>query len=186
MLCSVNNPLTTIRFARKRISYVIIKKTGVVCWSNFSHVIESICIFSTRHITIQPVVDTDAKIVSPRTLFSRMDFLFRLTQIYCFSHEARLRISHHKWLEMNARKRRPPPFSSVRHPVNLLQVVWNYTFESSILELLSVFVACFLFSSRAMTSRNEAGKKCHTQKGFHLGNFSRFSPKAVWGMGRSK
>lgn len=147
--------------------------------------IESICIFSTRHITIQPVVDTDAKIVSPRTLFSRMDSLFRLTQIYCFSLEARLRISHHKWLEMDARKRHPSPLSPshLHATLCIFQVVWKYTFESSILELQSVFVACFLFSSRAMTSRNEAGKKCHTQKGFHLGNFSRFSSKAVWGWG---
>lgn len=147
--------------------------------------IESICIFSTRHITIHPVVDTDAKIVSPRTLFSRMDFLFRLTQIYCFSHEARLRISHHKWLEMDARKRRPSPFSSVHHPA--------YTSGCSEIHVRVFYFGTpecvcsvlFIFISRNDITKRSRKKVSHTKR-LPPRELLSFLTESGLGMGRSK
>lgn len=165
-----------------RIPYVIFKRAAFGCamvdlilvmWSNqrffFLHFI----------FAFHRFVDIQAKIVCS---ISRMDFLFCLWRKFplLFLHAARLRISHHLWLEMCTRKP-VHPF----HPVtwysaaigmylkwfeNTRQQVFYFSRRWCGCSVRFFFHSYVAFRLRAMTSSDGSGKKCHIHKeGFHQG-----------------
>lgn len=129
----------------------------------------------------QPFVDIQAKIVCSISYHPGWIFSFAFdANFHCsrFIHAARLRISHHLWLEMCTRKPVHPfhPSLDTAPPSGCtLSGLKIHASKFSISAGGGVDVACAFyfyvaFRLRAMTSSDGSGKKCHIHKeGFHQG-----------------